>query len=35
LGLNGMMERAAHIGGELTLESEPGKGTLVQVEVPR
>ena len=35
LGLDGMIERAAHMGGELVLDSEPGAGTRVRVEVPR
>ncbi len=35
LGLDGMIERAAKMGGELTLDSEPGAGTRVRVEVPR
>ena len=34
LGLAGMQERAQLIGGRLTLQSEPGKGTTVIVEVP-
>ena len=34
LGLAGMEERARLVGAELTLESEPGKGTTVTVEVP-
>ncbi len=34
LGLVGMQERAQLIGGRLTLQSEPGKGTTVTVEVP-
>jgi two-component system sensor histidine kinase DegS len=34
LGLAGMEERARLVGGKLTLESEPGKGTTVTVEVP-
>ena len=34
LGLIGIQERAQHIGGKLTLQSEPGKGTTVIVEVP-
>lgn len=34
LGLRGMEERAALIGGRLTVESEPGGGTTVFVEVP-
>jgi signal transduction histidine kinase len=35
LGLLGMEERAALIGGKLTIESRPGAGTAVFVEVPR
>ena len=35
LGLNGMRERAESFGGTLTIESAPGGGTRVQVEVPR
>jgi GAF domain-containing protein len=35
LGLDGMIERATQMGGELTLDSEPGAGTTVRVEVPR
>ncbi|MCL5038495.1 MAG: histidine kinase [Firmicutes bacterium] len=34
LGLFGMKERAALIGGTLTLESSPGKGTTVFVKIP-
>ncbi len=34
LGLFGMRERASLIGGELTIESSPGAGTTVFVEVP-
>jgi len=34
LGLAGMQERAQLIGGELTIQSELGKGTSVAVEVP-
>ena len=34
LGLIGMQERVQHIGGKLTLQSKPGKGTTVVVEVP-
>jgi signal transduction histidine kinase len=34
LGLLGMEERAALIGGRLTIESRPGAGTAVFVEVP-
>lgn len=33
-GLKSMRERVEEIGGELTLESEPGKGTKVAVLVP-
>jgi len=34
LGLVGMEERARLLGGSLSLESEPGKGTTVVVEAP-
>lgn len=34
LGLYGMRERANLIGGELTIESQPGAGTTIFVEVP-
>ena len=34
LGLLGMEERAALVGGTLTVESNPGKGTAVFAEVP-
>lgn len=34
LGLAGMQERAQLIGGRLKLESKPGKGTTVTLEVP-
>jgi two-component system sensor histidine kinase DegS len=34
LGLVGMQERAQLIGGKLALQSEPGKGTTVTIEVP-
>jgi signal transduction histidine kinase/ligand-binding sensor domain-containing protein len=33
-GLMGMQERAEQLGGKLTLTSESGKGTRVEVEVP-
>jgi signal transduction histidine kinase len=33
-GLTGMRERAELLGGRLTLESAPGKGTRVIVELP-
>lgn len=35
LGLRGMAERAARIGGVLAIVSAPGAGTRVRVEVPR
>ena len=34
LGLLGMKERAAMIGGSLEIKSEPGKGTMVSISVP-
>jgi two-component system, chemotaxis family, CheB/CheR fusion protein len=34
LGLIGMKERAEMVGGSLTIESAPGRGTTVRVEVP-
>ncbi|MFH1030963.1 MAG: ATP-binding protein [Chloroflexota bacterium] len=34
LGLAGMQERAQLIGGTLAVESQPGKGTTITVEVP-
>jgi signal transduction histidine kinase len=34
LGLYGMQERAALVGGKLTIESRPGVGTTVYVEIP-
>lgn len=34
LGLAGMQERARLLGGSLTIQSEPGKGTKVNVEIP-
>ena len=34
MGLSGMQERAASAGGELQLESAPGKGTTVFVRLP-
>lgn len=33
-GLQGMQERAAAIGGQLTIESLPGHGTVVQIQLP-
>lgn len=35
LGLPGLRERAAEIGGHLIIESQPGQGTLVRIEVPQ
>jgi signal transduction histidine kinase len=34
MGLLGMRERAGSIGAKLTVDSEPGSGTLVRLEVP-
>jgi signal transduction histidine kinase len=34
LGLDGIIERAEILGGELTLKSDPGQGTTVRIEVP-
>jgi two-component system sensor histidine kinase UhpB len=34
LGIGGMRERALLIGGELTIESRPGRGTTVRLKVP-
>jgi len=34
LGLYGMRERASLLGGTLTIESSPGAGTTVFVEIP-
>jgi signal transduction histidine kinase len=34
LGLTSMEERAAELGGRLTIESRPGEGTTVRLEVP-
>ena len=34
LGLSGMRERALLVGGTLEIDSRPGKGTTVQLEVP-
>ena len=34
LGLFGMYERASLIGGKLTIESQPGAGTTIFLEVP-
>jgi signal transduction histidine kinase len=34
LGLDGIIERAELLGGELTIDSWPGKGTTIRIEVP-
>ncbi len=34
LGLLGMRERMQLIGGQLRIESEPGKGTLIAASIP-
>jgi two-component system sensor histidine kinase UhpB len=34
LGLHGMRERAALLGGTVTIESTPGEGTTIYVRVP-
>jgi two-component system sensor histidine kinase UhpB len=34
LGLDGMRERALLVGGALEIDSRPGKGTTVKLEVP-
>jgi signal transduction histidine kinase len=34
LGLRGMQERVAQVGGVLTIESSPGNGTTVIIRVP-
>ncbi|AZM52482.1 diguanylate cyclase [Streptomyces sp. WAC 01529] len=34
LGLVSMRDRASGVGGQLTVESEPGKGTTIEMEVP-
>ena len=34
-GLRGMRERAERLGGTLRIESSPGAGTRLQVDVPR
>ena len=34
LGLLGMSERATMLGGKVTVESSPGKGTTVLVDIP-
>ncbi len=34
LGLDGIIERAELLGGVLTIDSQPGKGTKIRIEVP-
>jgi len=34
LGIGGMRERALLVGGELTIESRPGRGTTVRLRIP-
>jgi signal transduction histidine kinase len=34
LGLLGMQERVRYVNGEFAVESEPGKGTTIRVEIP-
>ena len=34
LGLDGIIERAELLNGELTLDSWPGRGTTIRIEVP-
>ena len=34
LGLTSMEERAERIGGSISIESTPGEGTTVRLEVP-
>ena len=34
LGLLGMEERVTHLGGRFHLQSEPGRGTRLQIEIP-
>jgi signal transduction histidine kinase len=34
LGLKGMSERAALLGGSMTIESKPGAGTIIAVHIP-
>ena len=35
LGIIGMQERAGLLGAKLSVDSEPGKGTIVTVDIPR
>jgi len=34
LGLRGMRERVTALGGQMRVESEPGRGTVIAVSVP-
>jgi two-component system NarL family sensor kinase len=34
VGLGSMRERAALVGGELEIESAPGRGTIIRLRVP-
>jgi signal transduction histidine kinase len=34
LGLKSMRERVAHVGGRLWIESAPGEGTRIRVQIP-
>jgi signal transduction histidine kinase len=34
IGLAGMEERAEHIGGQITIGSQPGHGTRVTLSIP-
>jgi len=34
LGLIGMEERAKHLGGRFHVESAPGRGTRIEIELP-
>jgi signal transduction histidine kinase len=33
-GLRGIRDRAALAGGQLTIESQPGTGTVLRIEIP-
>jgi two-component system sensor histidine kinase UhpB len=33
-GLAGMRERVESVGGQLSIQSEPGRGTMIEVAVP-
>ena len=34
VGITGMTERAAMVGGDVTIETAPGRGTLVRLTIP-